>query len=164
LTEYKVNEEIKYEEVILIDDEKNNLGNVKIQVAIDLAFEKNLDLVLFSENPPVCKIMNYKKFIFDQKKAIKKQRKSSKEEVLKEIKIGYFISDNDLKTKINKIKDLVKSGCKVKLSSRIVKRNSSFSENIVNSFERVYTETKSDKMPEDFIKTSENIIYGIISP
>ena len=68
--ELPINEQIRAKEVQLIDEEGNKKGAVSIQEALDIAYEKKLDLVLVAPNaqPPVCKIMNYGKYKFEQAK------------------------------------------------------------------------------------------------
>ena len=91
-----VNEEIRAKEVRLIDSEGNQLGVVSIQDARALAEEQRLDLVSISPNaaPPVCKIMDYGKYHFEQQKKEKEARKKQKVVEIKEIRLGIFTEEH----------------------------------------------------------------------
>ena len=88
--------------------------------ALDAAAAKNLDLVKISPNavPPVCKIMDYGKFKFDQAKKEKEQRKNQKVVAVKEVRLTPNIDDHDFFTKVNNAKKFLKSGDKVKVTVR----------------------------------------------
>ena len=89
--ELPINEQIRAREVQLIDEQGEKKGIMKLNEALDLAYEKKLDLVLVAPNaqPPVCKIMNYGKYKFEQAKKEKEAKKKQKAFEVKEIrKIG----------------------------------------------------------------------------
>ena len=115
-----VNEEIRAKEVRLIDSEGNQLGVVSIQDARALAEEQRLDLVSISPNaaPPVCKIMDYGKYHFEQQKKEKEARKKQKVVEIKEIRLGIFTEEHDLVTKSNHAIKFLKAEDKVKVSMR----------------------------------------------
>ena len=85
-----INEEIRDREVRLIDENGAQLGVVSSKEAYDLALEKNLDLVKIAPqaNPPVCRIMNYSKYRFDQAKREKEARKKQKTMEVKEVQFS----------------------------------------------------------------------------
>lgn len=93
-----INNEIKLQEFTLIDEDGSNLGEVKRAYALSLAAEKDLDLVLISNNQskPVCKIMDYGKYLYDQKRKQKDNKKKQAKIKIKEVKIKPQIADNDL--------------------------------------------------------------------
>ncbi len=103
----------------LIDDEGNNRGIVPIEEALRLAEEKNLDLVEISPNakPPVCKIMDYGKYKFQQKKKEKEAKKKQRAHMqnVKEMKFGLKIEKHDYETKLKHIKEFLSDGDKVKI-------------------------------------------------
>lgn len=109
----KVNSSITSKEVFVIDDTGNKLGKMSRYDALRKADERNLDLVEVSPgaNPPVCKLMDYGKFQYEQKK----KRKETKQHVptTKEIRLRPNIDDNDLNTKANRANGFLKSGDKV---------------------------------------------------
>ena len=87
--ELPINEQIRQKQVQLIDDEGQKRGILDTKEALDIAYEKNLDLVLVAPNgnPPVCKIMNYGKYKFEQAKKEKEAKKKQKVYELKELRI-----------------------------------------------------------------------------
>lgn len=104
----------------LIDSEGNQLGVMGIQEARAMADELNLDLVNISPSaaPPVCKIMDYGKFRYEQQKKEKEARKKQKVVEVKEIRLGIFTEEHDLATKANNALKFLTAGDKVKISMR----------------------------------------------
>ena len=113
-----INDEIKAKEVRLIDVDGNQLGVVSIKEAFAKAEEKNLDLVEISPQakPPVCKIMDYGKYRFEQAKREKETRKNQKIVNIKEVKMSPSIDVHDFNTKVNQALKFLKSGDKVKIT------------------------------------------------
>lgn len=112
-----LNEKIRAKEVRLIDDEGGNHGVVATAKAIEMAQEKDLDLVVVSANqsPPVAKIMNYGKYKYETEKRAKEAKKKQHTVDLKEIKIRYKIDVHDYMVRINNIKKFLAQGNKVKI-------------------------------------------------
>ncbi len=104
----------------LIDQNGEQLGIVGIREALDKAAEANLDLVNISPNaaPPVCKIMDYGKFRYDQQKKDKDAKKKQKTMEVKEIRLGIFTEEHDLETKAKMAAKFLNGGDKVKISMR----------------------------------------------
>ena len=104
----------------MIDENGNQVGIVDYNQALDMAYDKKLDLVLMSPNakPPVTRIMDYGKFKYDQEKKEKENRKKQKNIQLKETRFSLNIEDNDLQTKANQSKKFLDNGDKVKVSIR----------------------------------------------
>ena len=137
--EHVINEKIKDKEIRLIGSEGEQLGIVSVQQALDIAADKNLDLVKIAPNavPPVCKIMDYGKFRFEMTKKEKEQRKNQKVVDTKEVRLTPNIDDHDFFTKLNNAKKFLKSGNKVKVTVRFRGRevtHSSLGEDILNRF------------------------------
>ncbi len=107
IKELQINEEIREKEVRLVDDEGNQLGVVSRNQAIDLATTKKLDLVNVAPNakPPVCRIMDYGKYRYEQEKKEKEARKKQKVINVKELRFSPNIEDHDLNTKANRAID-----------------------------------------------------------
>ena len=84
-----INEQIRANKVQIIDNEGNKIGPISLNEALDMAYEKKLDLVLVAPNAevPVCKLMNYGKYKFEQAKREKEAKKKQKTFELKEIRI-----------------------------------------------------------------------------
>ena len=99
--ELMINEEIRAREVRLMGPEREALGVVSIQEALSKAEEHNLDLVLIAPQaePPVCRIMDYSKYRFEQNKKEKEARKNQKVISVKEVRLSPSIEDHDLETK-----------------------------------------------------------------
>ncbi len=111
---------IRAAEVRLIDHEGKQVGIVPLQQAQDLAREKDLDLVEISPtaNPPVCKIMDYGKYVFQQKKKQTEAKKKQKIIVVKEVQFRPRIDEHDFEFKKNNIIRFLQHGDKVKASIR----------------------------------------------
>ena len=108
----KVNSQIKANQVILIDENGQKIGQTSLFQARQQAEDKNLDLIqVSSQKIPTCKIADYGKIKYDQSK---KQKSQSNKHALKQIKFGMNISDHDLSIKVNKALSLLSKGHKVK--------------------------------------------------
>ena len=118
--ELQINEEIRDKEVRLIGAEGEQVGIVAISEAMRQAIEKNLDLVKIAPQaqPPVCRIMDYGKYRFEQAKKEKEARKNQKTVEVKEIRMSLNIDTNDFNTKVNHTIRFLKGGDKVKVSVR----------------------------------------------
>ncbi len=118
--DHQLNEEILDKEVRLIGADGAQLGIVSAEEANRLAEEQGLDLVKISPNavPPVCKIMDYSKFCFDQKKREKEAKKNQRVVEIKEIRMSPSIDTNDLNTKIKSAMKFLGDGNRVKVSVR----------------------------------------------
>jgi translation initiation factor IF-3 len=118
--ELPINEQIREKEVQVIDEDGKKLGTMKIFDAISKASEKELDLVLVSPNvtPPVCKIMNYGKYKFEQAKKEKEAKKNQKTFDVKEIRITPNIEEHDFSYKAKNARKFLEDGDKVKITVR----------------------------------------------
>ena len=117
---HQLNEEIQDKELRVIGADGAQLGIMSSEAALDLAAEQDLDLVKISPNadPPVCKIMDYGKFRFDQIKKDKENRKNQRVVEIKEIRMSPGIDTNDLNTKMKSACKFLKEGNRVKVSVR----------------------------------------------
>jgi len=118
--EMKINEEIRVAQVRLVGPDGEQLGIMQTSAALDLAYQKNLDLVLIAPKaePPVCKVMDYGKYKFELAKRDKEARKNQKTISIKEIRLSASIDDHDFDTKVNHAKKFLQGGDKVKVSIR----------------------------------------------
>ena len=116
----RINEMIRIREVRLIDDEGNQKGIVPTIEALKMAKEKDLDLVEVSPNanPPVCKILDYGKYRFEQEKKLRDSKKSQKLLKLKEIRMQPKIGAGDLDFKSKHVQEFLNEGNKVKVTVR----------------------------------------------
>ncbi|MCL2199879.1 MAG: translation initiation factor IF-3 [Defluviitaleaceae bacterium] len=115
-----INEQIRDKEVRLIDTDGAQMGIVAGREAQRIADEKRLDLVKISPTakPPVCKIMDYSKFRFEQSKKEKEARKKQRTIDIKEIRLSPNIDTHDINVKLRKAIEFLKDGDKVKISVR----------------------------------------------
>ena len=118
--DHQLNEEIRDKEVRLIGADGAQLGIVSSAQANAMAEEQGLDLVKISPNavPPVCKIMDYSKFCYDQKKREKDAKKNQRVVEIKEIRMSPSIDTNDLNTKVKSAQKFLADGNRVKVSVR----------------------------------------------
>lgn len=117
--ELRINEEIRVAEVRLVSDEGGEqLGVLPIREALAIANEKNLDLVEISPNakPPVCKMMDYGRYRYEQIKRDKDAKKNQKVINIKEVKLRLNIEDHDFETKAKNAEKFLRAGDKVKLT------------------------------------------------
>ena len=137
--ELPINGQIKAKEVQLISDNGEKLGMLPIARALEIAEEKKLDLVLVSQNAqvPVCKIMNYGKYKFEQAKKEKEAKKKQKIQETKELRITPNIEEHDFGFKAKNAKKFIEDGNKVKITVRFRGRelnNIKMGENVLNDF------------------------------
>ena len=123
----------------LIGDEGEKFGVVSLNEALEKAEEKNLDLVLVSPNtnPPVCKIMNYGKYKFEQAKKEKEAKKKQKAIEVKEIRITPNIEQHDFEFKAKNARKFIEDGNKLKITIKFRGReinNSKLGEDVLNKF------------------------------
>lgn len=116
--ELRINEEIRCKEVRLIDDAGEQLGVMAPRDAAKIAAEKNLDLVEIAPNanPPVCRIMDYGKYKYEQSKREKEAKKNQKVISVKEVKLRPNIEDHDFLTKAKNASKFLAAGDKVKVT------------------------------------------------
>ena len=152
--EHQINEEIRDKEVRLISNDGEQLGIVAIQKAQDIAVEKGMDLVKIAPQakPPVCKIMDYVKFRFEQAKREKEARKNQRVVEIKEIRLTPNIDIGDLNTKVKNACRFLKDGDKVKVSVRFRGRevtHSSLGQDLLHRFAELCSECSTvEKQPK----------------
>jgi translation initiation factor IF-3 len=139
----RTNREIRVREVQLIDAEGQNRGVVDIIDALRLSEEDGLDLVEIvpNANPPVCKILDYGKFRFNEQKKAAEARKKQKIVEIKEIKLRPGIDDHDYDTKMKAVRRFFEEGDKVKFVLRFRGREMAHQELGFRVLERVKLET-----------------------
>lgn len=117
---HQINEDIQDKEVRLIAEDGSQLGIMSVDEAMNIAIEKDLDLVKISPtaNPPVCKIMDYGKFRFEQAKRDKEAKKNQHIVEVKEIRMSPSIGENDFNTKLKNAQKFLMDGDRVKVSVR----------------------------------------------
>ncbi|WP_027128079.1 translation initiation factor IF-3 [Fusobacterium perfoetens] len=114
----RINEKIKGKEFRIISNSGEQMGIMTAAEALEAARRENLDLVEISPNanPPVCKIMDFGKYKYEQTRKAKDAKKKQKQVVVKEVKLRTRIDTHDLETKINSIKRFLEKDNKVKVT------------------------------------------------
>ncbi len=153
--ELPINNQIRAKEIQLIGENGEKLGTVSLKEALIKAEEKNLDLVLVAPNtePPVCKIMNYGKYKFEQAKKEKEAKKKQKVLEIKELRVTPNIEEHDFGFKSKNARKFLEDGNKVKITVRFRGReinNAKLGEAVLHKFienlEDISIVEKSPKM------------------
>lgn len=115
---HRLNHHIRVPQVRLIDHEGGQVGVVAIADALRMAQEAGLDLIEVAPNavPPVCRILDYKKMLYEQKRRAREARKKQKTIDIKEVKMRVNIDQHDYDTKMNHAKEFLEGGNKVKIT------------------------------------------------
>lgn len=164
--QHQINEFIRDKEVRVISAEGEQLGIMSASAALRLAEEENLDLVKISPNavPPVCKIMNYGKFKFEQAKKEKENRKNQKVVELKEIYLSMTIDVGDLNVKAKKTLEILGDGNKVKVSIRMRGRQQAHASMGIDVMKRFFDMLGGKAVMDKEPKTEGRNILMILSP
>lgn len=127
----QINEEIRDKEVRVISADGEQLGIMSASDALKIAEKRNLDLVKIAPNakPPVCKVMDYNKYRFEQAKRAKEAKKNQKVMEIKEVRLSLNIDTGDFNTKANHANRFLSDGNKVKVSIRFRGREMAHTEN-----------------------------------
>ena len=150
----QINGEIKDKELRVISADGEQLGIMSAKAALKIAEDSDLDLVKIAPQakPPVCKIMDYSKFRYEQAKREKENRKNQKQIETKEIRLSVTIDIGDFNTKVNQAKKFLASGHKLKVSIRLKGRMMAHSDLGVDNMKRfaeaVAEEANVDKAPK----------------
>ncbi len=164
--QHQINEFIRDKEIRVISAEGEQLGIMSPSEALRIAEEENLDLVKISPNavPPVCKIMNYGKFKFEQAKKEKENRKNQKVVELKEIYLSMTIDIGDLNVKAKKTVEMLGDGNKVKVSIRMRGRQQAHASMGVDVMRRFFDMLGGKAVMDKEPKTEGRNILMILSP
>jgi len=157
-----INHEVLAQNVILIDEEGNSLGNLSYDQAMLLGYDKGLDLVEVGPNskPPICKLMDYGKELYREQKQIRKHKAKQKNPEVKEIKLSIRIDEHDFSTKVNRAKEFFDEGDKVRVFIKLMGREMMFKNKAEESINKFMTETNADF--EQATKRLGNQIFAII--
>jgi translation initiation factor IF-3 len=158
----RINEEITALEVFLIDEEGRKLGVMSFDQAMWLAYERGFDLVEVGANakPPVAKLIDYNKELYERAKQIRKQKAQHKAPEVKEIKLSFNISRHDIEVRVKKTQDFFNDGHKVKIFLFLKGRENIFRDKA----NKLITEFK-DEAKAEFdtpIKRQGNCYFAII--
>ncbi len=164
--ELRINREIRAKEVRLIGETGAQLGIFPLEKALRIASERNLDLVEVAPNaaPPVCRLLDYGRYRYEQTKKERKARKSQKSSALKEIRIRPRVKDHDLETKIRIARKLLEDGDKVKVTVFFRGRESAHPELGFKLLQRVAESLKDIAGLEGEPNSEERFMSLVLSP
>lgn len=148
----KINEEIKAKELRLIGADSEQLGVVSLNEALEMARDIDLDLVEISPdaNPPVCRLMNYGKFLYEKSKIAKKQRQNQKVMQIKEIKFRPATDEADYQVKLRNLVKFIEDGAKAKVTLRFRGREMSYQNQGIEILNRVKNDLVEIAQVESF--------------
>lgn len=148
---------------MVISDDGENLGIMPTDQALNLALEKGLDLVEINptNRPPICKIMDFGRFKYDQAKKEKEAKAKRKETGLKEIRLTFKIGDHDIEYKAKQAKEFFDAGNAVKVSMRLRGRENALADIAMNVFNK-FAE-KADLSYERPPQKAGNQIVGMLA-
>ncbi|MCP3427622.1 translation initiation factor IF-3 [Opacimonas viscosa] len=135
----RINDEITVNEVRLVGKDGEQIGVVSLSEAQALADQNSLDLVEISPNaqPPVCKVMDYGKFLFEKSKALKEQKKKQKQIQVKEIKFRPGTDEGDYQVKLRNLRRFLEAGDKAKVTIRFRGREMAHQDIAITLLKRV---------------------------
>ncbi|GGH73004.1 translation initiation factor IF-3 [Compostibacillus humi] len=164
--EMNVNEKIRAREVRLIDSNGEQLGVKSRQEALEIAQKRNLDLVLVAPNakPPVCRIMDYGKYRYEQQKKEKEARKKQKVINIKEVRFTPGIGDHDFETKLKNARKFLEKGDKLKASVRFRGRAITHKELGQDVLNRLAEELKDIAVVETKPKMEGRNMFMMLAP
>ena len=164
--EHQINEQIRDKSIRVVTDDGEQLGVMSAREAMDIADEKGLDLVKISPRakPPVCKIMDYGKFRFEQAKKQKEAKKNQKIIVLKEMRLSPSIDKHDLEVKAKNVSKFLKSGDKVKVSIRFKGRQMAHTEKGLQVMKSFYAMVEDNAVIEKSAKMDGRNMFMILAP
>ncbi|MBR0642431.1 translation initiation factor IF-3 [Plastoroseomonas hellenica] len=162
----RVNEEIRVPQVRLIDKDGEMLGVMTAREALMRAYDVGLDLLEISPNavPPVCKILDYGKYKYEQQKKANEARKKQKVVEIKEIKVRPNIDDHDYETKMKQMKGFISEGDKVKVTLRFRGREMAHQDLGVKVLERIRTDLGEIIKVEQMPRLENRQMIMVLSP
>jgi translation initiation factor IF-3 len=161
-----VNEQISAREVLVIDSDGTQLGVFKIDEALEIAQKKKMDLVNVapSARPPVCRLMDYGKYKYEQSKRDREARKHQKMVIMKETKVRPNIEKHDLDVKIKKSRSFLQAGDKVKITVMFRGREITHPEIAQRLLQRIATELEDCAVVERMPKLEGRNMIMILAP
>lgn len=164
--ENQINEQIRDRSIRVVADDGEQLGIMTAREAMNIADEKGLDLVKVSPNaqPPVCKIMDYGKFRFEQSKKQKEAKKNQKIVALKEMRLSSTIDQHDVEVKARNVNRFLLAGDRVKISIRFKGRQMTHTENGRKVMRAFYDLVEENCTVEKQPKLEGRSMFMILAP
>ena len=162
----RVNEEIRVPQVRLIDQDGEMIGVMSARDAVSRAFSVGLDLLEISPNadPPVCKILDFGKFKYEQQKKKNEAKKKQKVVEIKEVKVRPNIDENDYQVKMRAMKSFIEEGDKVKVTLRFRGREMAHQDIGIKVLERIRAEMDAATKVEQMPKMENRQMVMVLSP
>jgi translation initiation factor IF-3 len=162
----RVNEEIRVPQVRLIDQDGEMVGVLPMREALARAYGVGLDLLEISPNaePPVCKILDYGKFKYEQQKKRNEARKKQKVIEIKEVKVRPNIDENDYQVKMRAMKTFIGEGDKVKVTLRFRGREMAHQDLGIKVLERIRTEMDEAAKVEQMPRLENRQMVMVLAP
>ncbi len=162
----RVNEEIRAPQVRLIDQNGEMIGVMTAREAVQRAYAVGMDLLEISPNadPPVCKILDYGKFKYEQQKKRNEAKKKQKVIEIKEIKVRPNIDENDYQVKMRAMKSFIEEGDKVKVTLRFRGREMAHQDIGIRVLERIRAELDATTKVEQMPRMENRQMVMVLSP
>ena len=160
-----INNQIKLEKILVINNEGKQLGEMSSNEANKIAANQELDLVLIAPNSkiPVCKIMDYNKYKFEQSKKAKEIKKNQKEVVVKEIQLSFNIDEHDFQTKLKNARKFLNQKNRVYVTLRLKGRQNVFGDRAMQVAERFASECGDiAKLSKSITREGNNISFMLL--
>lgn len=164
--EHQINEQIREKNIRVISDSGEQLGIMSAREAMGIAEEKGFDLVMISPaaQPPVCKIMDYGKFRFEQAKKQKEAKKNQKIVTLKEVRLSPTIDTHDMDVKAKSAISFLKEGDKVKVSLRFKGRQMTHTDQGLHVMKDFFSKVEDNAAMEKSAKLEGRSMFMILTP
>ncbi|MDR9405091.1 MAG: translation initiation factor IF-3 [Halothece sp. Uz-M2-17] len=162
----QINENIRFPKIRVIDSEGEQLGILTPDEAQKIAEDKDLDLVLVSDkaDPPVCRIMDYGKYKYEQERRAREAKKKQHNAEVKEVKMRYKIDEHDYEVRVNQAKRFLKGGDKVKATINFRGREIQHVDLARELLERMATDLKDTAEIQQSPKREGRNMIMLLSP
>ena len=164
--EHRINENIRAPQVRVIGEEGDKIGVMAVEQAMGLAKEQALDLVEVAPQaePPVCRVMDYKKFLYEQNRKKKEARKQQRQVEIKEVKLRPAIDEHDFQTKLNHLRKFLTQGNKAKITLMFRRREMRRYEVGIDVVNRMIKEVGDIASEDAGSRSQGRIISVMVSP
>ncbi len=164
--EHRLNREIRAKEVRLIDEDGKQLGIYPTRDALRLAEERDLDLAEVAPNadPPVCRLLDYGKYMYDRSRREREARKAQKQVDIKEIRLRPKIAEHDVMVKMRRAREFLAEGAKVRMRVRFRGREITHQEIARDLLERIAERMSDVAVVEQRIGMEGNTMLMVLAP
>ncbi len=162
----RINSEIRAREVRVIDSDGKQLGIMLVRDALDIATERTLDLVEVAPNanPPVCRLMDYGKYLYEKQKRERESRKAQKQIEIKEVRLRPKTDEHDIQVVLTKIRKFAKEGAKIRVRIRFRGREIQHPEVARDLLERVSKDVADTVIVESMPAFDGRSMIMLLSP